>query len=569
MADTSELLSQFYVKLDGSDAAEDFMRDLTEITVENSLHLPDVATLVLHDPHLRWIDADSLAPGRSVKISARHASGEKPIFDGEIVELEPDFHPSTQILTVRAFDRMHRLSRGQHLRSFQNVTDGDLVKKLAQEVGLKAHSAPTSQVYPYVFQNNQTNLAFLRERAAALGYLLYVQGDTLYFEPPKSDGQPIPLEWGVTLGEFRPRMTTVGQSGDVTVRGWDPATRQEIVGHAKTGEGAPSVGEKQSGGDLAQSAFHMDAQTQGVIGPVRSQAEADARAQAIKNRQTSGFFAAEGVCGGNPAIIAGSSVDISAVGVRFSGTYFITSATHVYSAQSGYVTHFSVSGLQPSTLLSVLQPQHVGEMGAAAAPQHSLGLVIGIVTDNNDPLQQGRVKVKFPALTPDHASNWARVVAVGAGADRGIQFLPEVNDEVLVGFEMGDIHHPYVLGGLWNGQDAPPDPDAVSGGKVMARSIWTRKGHAIMFDDDDSGGSITIADASANMITFDAEQKKLTITSSGDLQISSQGNLTVQAGQNLTLKAPQGQVEIQGMSGVKAESDGGMVEIKGVLINLN
>jgi uncharacterized protein (DUF2345 family) len=90
-----------------------------------------------------------------------------------------------------------------------------------------------------------------------------------------------------------------------------------------------------------------------------------------------------------------------------------------------------------------------------------------------------------------------------------------------------------------------------------------------MFDDDDSGGSITIADASANMITFDAEQKKLTITSSGDLQISSQGNLTVQAGQNLTLKAPQGQVEIQGMSGVKAESDGGMVEIKGVLINLN
>lgn len=571
MADTSALLSQFYVKLDGNDAAEDFMRDLMEITVESSLHLPDVATLVVNDPHLRWIDAESLAPGKSVKISARHTSGEKPIFDGEIVELEPDFHPSTQILTVRAFDRLHRLARGQHMRSFQNVTDGDLVKKLAQEVGLKAQCAPTSQVYPYVFQNNQTNLAFLRDRAAALGYLLYVEGDTLYFEPPKPEGKPIPLEWGVTLGEFRPRLTTVGQSGEVTVRGWDPATRQEIVGHAKNGQGAPSVGEKQSGGDLAQGAFHVDAQSQGVIRPVRSQAEADALAQALADQRASRFIEAEGVCSGDPAVIAGSSVQISAVGDRFSGTYFITSATHIYSAQSGYVTQFSISGLHPATLLSVLQPQHAGGMGgvgAVASPHHSLGLVIGIVTDNNDPLKQGRVKVKFPALTPDHASDWARVVSVGAGAERGIQFLPEVNDEVLVGFEMGDIQHPYVLGGLWNGRDAPPSPDAVTGGKVETRWIKSRKGHTIMFEDKESGGSIIIVDTSNSMITFDAENTKLSIFSNGDLDIQSQGNLTVQAGQNLTLKAPQGQVEIQGSTGAKVESDA-TVDIKGSLINLN
>ncbi len=106
MPDTSQLLSQFYVKLDGADVSEMFMRDLMEITVENSLHLPDVATLVLHDPHLLWIDADSLAPGKTVNVSARGPKGEKLIFDGEIVELEPDFHPTTQILTVRAFDRI-------------------------------------------------------------------------------------------------------------------------------------------------------------------------------------------------------------------------------------------------------------------------------------------------------------------------------------------------------------------------------------------------------------------------------------------------------------------------------
>ena len=101
-------------------------------------------------------------------------------------------------------------------------------------------------MHRYVFQNNQTNLAFLRGRADALGYLLFVQGDALHFEPPSPAGKPIALEWGANLSEFRPRLTTVGQASDVTVRGWDPATRQEIVGHARKGQGTPQVGEKQS-----------------------------------------------------------------------------------------------------------------------------------------------------------------------------------------------------------------------------------------------------------------------------------------------------------------------------------
>ncbi|MHC5732095.1 MAG: phage baseplate assembly protein V, partial [Nostoc sp.] len=94
--------------------------------------------------------------------------------------------------------------------------------------------------------------------------------------------------------------------------------------------------------------------------------------------------------------------------------------------------------------------------------------LVGIVTDNKDPQGWGRVKVKFPTLTEDHASNWARVVAPGAANGRGFDCLPEVNDEVLVGFEHGDIHRPYVLGGVWNGKDAPPEKvdDSIQRGKV-------------------------------------------------------------------------------------------------------
>src|SRR5215213_7990186 len=113
MSDRHDLISQFYIKIDGTDVQESFMRDLELITVENSLHLPDVATLVLHDPRLDWVDHADLAPGKTVQISTKVNRGEQLLFDGEIVEIEPVYEPSTQRLTVRAFDRMHRLMRGR------------------------------------------------------------------------------------------------------------------------------------------------------------------------------------------------------------------------------------------------------------------------------------------------------------------------------------------------------------------------------------------------------------------------------------------------------------------------
>ena len=215
----------------------------------------------------------------------------------------------------------------------------------------------------------------------------------------------------------------------------------------------------------------------------------------------------------------------------------------------------------------MLQPQHIG---VAAPSQHAMGLVIGIVTDNQDPGNQGRVKVRYPALTSEHASDWARVVSAGAGANRGILFVPEVNDEVLVGFEMGDIHHPYVLGGLWNGQDQPPyaTDKTVQGGKVALRLIQSREGHYLAFLESDDTKGIVISDSSRNTIALNAQDEQLEIRCSGDALITAKGDISIEAGRNLTLKAPQGQVEIQGQMGVKAESSAN-VDIKGTLINLN
>jgi phage protein D len=524
MSETSTLVSQCFIKIDGALVSEELMRALFEVVIDNSLHMPDVATIVLNDPELKWIDDPMLAPGKTVEIETsatpvRSKAG--GVFDGEIVEVEPEFGAQTHRLTIRAFDRLHRLSRGLRVRSFQNVTDSDIAQRMAGEAGLQADVIATRQVHPYVFQNNQSNLEFLRGRASAVGYLLYVEGKKLCFKPLEQAPAPVELSWGATLSDFRVRMTTLSQASTITTRGWDPRSRKEIVSEVTSGKGMRDVGENKQGGDVAKEAFRLEAAVLVANAPIRDQLGADQLARAVVDRQAERFIEAEGTCAGNPAIIAGASVSVDCVGKRFSGTYFVTASTHRFSAKEGYATQFVISGQTPVTLLRLLQPD-------GPAPSNT-GLVIGIVTDNQDPEGWGRVKVKYPWLSAEHASDWARVVSVGAGATRGVEFLPEVDDEVLVGFEMGDVHHPYVIGGLWNGQDAPPktNQEIVTGGRVQQRIVRSRTGHQIVLDDSDGKSGVIIADKNGNSIEFSSTANALAIDVKGDLTIKAGGQVTI------------------------------------------
>ena len=200
-----------------------------------------------------------------------------------------------------------------------------------------------------------------------------------------------------------------------------------------------------------------------------------------------------------------------------------------------------------------------------------------MVTDNLDPEGQGRVKVKYPSLSADHASDWARVVVPGGGAERGMEFLPEINDEVLVGFELGDVHCPYVLGGLWNGKDAPPkkSQEVVSGGKVQQRLIRSRSGHLILLDDTDGGGGITVQDRGGNKVFINSQDNSLTVTMNGDTSVSTKGTMTFEAtgkveikGLGVSVDGGVGKVDVKGM-GVSVDGGAATVDVKATMVNLN
>lgn len=157
------------------------------------------------------------------------------------------------------------------------------------------------------------------------------------------------------------------------------------------------------------------------------------------------------------------------------------------------------------------------------------GVIVGIVTNNKDPDSLGRVKVKIPRISNEDESNWARVVSFMAGKERGAFYLPEVDDEVLVAFEYGDINMPYIIGSLWNGKDKPPINN--DDGKNNLRIIKSRSGHIIRFDDTDGSEKIEIVDKTEkNKIVIDSKENKISIISEKDFEISApNGKVTIGA----------------------------------------
>jgi Uncharacterized protein conserved in bacteria len=200
------------------------------------------------------------------------------------------------------------------------------------------------------------------------------------------------------------------------------------------------------------------------------------------------------------------------------------------------------------------------------AAQRIYGVTVGVVTNNQDPDGMGRVKVRFPWLSAEDESYWARVAAPMAGKDRGIYFLPEVEDEVLVAFEHGDPRFPYVLGALWNGKDAPPAKN--DDGKNNFRVIKSRSGHLIRLSDEDGKEKIEIIDKSKkNSVVIDTASNTITVTTDKDITLSASKG---------TIKLDAQKIEIKSSADMKIEAGAGMdvkasatMNIKGQAVNIN
>lgn len=206
----------------------------------------------------------------------------------------------------------------------------------------------------------------------------------------------------------------------------------------------------------------------------------------------------------------------------------------------------------------------VTEFQAGALDKRYFGVAIAIVTGNVDPEKQGRVKVRFPWYDDRTESGWCRVAYPNAGPGHGLMAVPEVESEVLVAFEHGDMRRPYVLGALYNGVDAPPtdrQKDDVkdeklfqtrAGNRLLLRDtdrdtlieLETKEGQKLTLRDEGTSGSasITARTKGGHTLTLDDREKKAVLTTSGGHTLkmddaSKELTLTTSTGHSITIDA--------------------------------
>jgi uncharacterized protein involved in type VI secretion and phage assembly len=567
------------VEIDGSPLSDSLRTGLTGVVVDNHIHLPDMFTMIFDDPQHDLLTEAAVRVGSAVTIKASSVGSTDAdlLIGGEVTALEASYESGWDRTIVRGYDKSHRLHRGRRTETYQNVKVSDVAETVANRAGLDVGTIDdTGSVLPFISQVNITDWEFLQARARELGFEVGVSNGQLYFRKPvKSATGPAPgdadsedaaqLVYGRDLVSFRPRISSSGQVTQISVRSWDPDNKAVLVGSAD-----PGASHAELTDDPASLAQNFGSPEYVVHNrPLPSQSDVDDTAKAVAEHIGSSFAEAEGVAVGNAKLLAGTAVSIAQVADTFEGKYTLSRTRHVFDDE-GYRTEFEVSGMQDRSTLGLVSLGATNGAAAGGAPPVP-GVFIAQVTNNDDPQQLGRVKLKFPWLSDNYESDWARVAMVGAGPNSGVIFLPEVDDEVLCACEFGDLRRVFVLSPLHNGKDKPSLGDGlVDGGKVKRRGMVSRKGHKIIFLDDDSKSGIALISSDGNLkVSLNETNSEITIHCKGKVTLQTDSDdIALNSGADVTIQA-QGSVKVSGSSGVTVDGGGGEVSLSGSLVKLN
>lgn len=472
----SGVATALVVEFGGSPLPAKFVNTLVEGYVDDSRTLPDLFLLRFRDPDRVLLEQTGLKIGSEARLLARAGgdSAPKPLLKGVVTALEVELDETGTFTVVRGLDESHRLFRGRRVASYQNMTLADICAQVAQRAGLKPGTVDVAgPVLEHIAQPNVTDWEFIRDLAEEAGAQAYVLDGQLHITRPaeasgapdgsaRADRDPLVLEMGSNLLRCRAGVSSAEQVSEVEVRGWDVKAKQPLVGRAPAGKSATlelGVSAAEVSAPFGEARFVV---TDAAYG---AQAQVDQAAKALAERIAGSFAELEAVIRGNPEVRAGSAVALNAVGAPFEGRYTVTSSRHVFDPVRGYETWLTVSGQQERSLFGLTGggPGSGGPGTGSGGGSRCAGLVSGTVTDTHDPEGSGRVKVRFPWLSDEYASDWARTAQSG-GTSGGEAFIPEVGDEVLVGFEHGHLDRPYVLAGLYNGKDRPSQGSGGGGG---------------------------------------------------------------------------------------------------------
>lgn len=536
---------------------------LSYLRASSSLNGAGQVTIHLAVDDLSVLGTTKLQVGKSLEVQLpKGTSAVKTIFKGDVTTVGFTSFGAQQSNTVvvEGLESSHRLASASEFKAYLKQKRSDVAKAIAGRHGLATSEIKTTDPQePYLLQHGN-DFDCLSELAAEIGFEWFVADGKLYFREQGSE-QPVTLKPSDdTLLSVSVRYTGTPVASAVKVHGWNPAEQRVFTGVAsKVGSPGDLLNSDASfvttNYGKAKTAFGKDLEIATM--PTAAKAGADARAGAVARGMIGSGLALEGETYGNPDLRPGTYLKLQDLGSAVDGKYYLTEVVHEFTQASDTRTLFYSSGHRPEQATDL----------RSSTERWSGGLVIGVVTNVNDEENLGRVKVKFPTLGGVTESNWARMVSAGAGNQYGLDVMPEVGDEVVVGFEGGDTRFPFVLGGLWSGKNKHPDTTARDGSQVKKRLWQSVAGHKIVFGED-SGTAATFGitmQTKSGKAKLDLTDEKITLEAdAGNEMVLKAGGSEITFGKNGALAIKCTSLKIDAQQAVEVKSAGGDIGLKGL-----
>ncbi len=432
------------------------------------------------------------------------------------------------------------LDSGPHCKSWEKKA----VKNIAQDVLkhfpqnlLNPKVAPLyGETLPYTVQYKETAWQFLQRLCSVYGEWLFYDGQKLVIGPPASS-EKASLVFGSNLSRFN--MALQVRPTDRQVFAWD-ANAGEVRNSTTQGI------EDKAGLDEMGKHVHQASKT--VFGStpksltntfISNQSKLEEAVNVNAAMQSSNYVRFNGNSG-HPGVTIGGQVEVQGQNI-FSGipesygTFIVISANHFIDSQGNYNNDF------------IAIPASIKYPPVTAWAEPRCETQSAVVTDNNDPRGLGRVRVKYHWMNGAEKSPWIRVATPHAGGGKGVYFIPEIGEEMVIAFEGASPTKPYALGAVYNGKATNPFANPNND----IKTLQTRSGCKIVFNDQEK--SITISDPSENVVVLDGKGN-ISISSPTSISLKSK-DISITATNNVTISATENLVESGKVVGISAETD--------------
>ena len=475
--------------------------------------------------------------GESIVVKAANT----PIFVGVVTNVQLHREGSDfGCIIVSGYSATYRMETAHSCFSWNDRTIGDVVKKLCEQAKVQLELNPAfKETKDFICQYEESDFDFIRRLAHQYQEWMYFDGTKLIFGKPRKLADPIRLEYGTTLSSLDIGLQTLARSEQVfsyhsgADREMQRMTPDLAYGHDKLA------------GEAFRASLGMFSKParQHALPRVSNETELDnytGRKQAAETAETHYITAESQV----PTLRVGSVISLYSsflervgnLSEESLGNFIIIEITHEVSQGSYYKNRFKAI---PATIKALPSPKV--RMPLAETQ-------MATVLSNADPQGKGRVRVRMNWQTDGMQTGWVRVMTPDGGSssdvksNRGFVFIPEVGDQVLLGFRHGDPARPYVLGSLFNG--------TTGGGGLEGnhmKSLTTRSGHTIKLNDSLSSLGITIKDIKGNSIHIDSV--------GDDIIINAKRNITINAGETFTVNCKNANILAEESINMNAEQD--------------